>query len=112
MSFVKSPRLADWRIIYLILGGQAILVGVSVLIWLPDSPLHASFLTRDERVAALERVRDEQTGMENRTWKRDQIVEAVSDVRTWLIFLVILLSESESLAKFVGVYTPVNSHDT
>ena len=41
--------------------------------------MHAHMLTKEERIAALERVRNDQGGTENRRWKKDQIVEAVTD---------------------------------
>lgn len=50
-------------------------------------------LSKEERIAALERVRDDQGGTENRKIKKDQIVEAVLDVRTWLIVLTTMLSK-------------------
>lgn len=75
------------------LGGLAIIVGIAVLIWMPDSPVHATMLTREERIAALERVRDDQVGTENKTIKKAQIVEALTDVRTWLVVLSTLVSE-------------------
>ncbi|TFK43608.1 MFS general substrate transporter [Crucibulum laeve] len=92
ISFYDGKLLAPYKIIYILLGGLAILVGICVLIWLPDSPVHASFLTHEERIAALERVRDDQGGTENKKWKKSQIIEAVSDVRTWLIVLTTLLT--------------------
>lgn len=79
------------------LGGLAIVVGISVLIWLPDSPVHAHFLTQEERVAALERVRDDQGGTKSKSLKKGQIKEALSDIRTWLIILTALLSKPISL---------------
>lgn len=63
-----------------------------MLLWLPDSPVHARLLTREERIAALERVRDDQGGTANHRWKKDQIVETVTDVRTWLILLTTIIS--------------------
>ncbi|KAF9006454.1 MFS general substrate transporter [Cyathus striatus] len=92
ISFYDGRLLAPYKIIYILLGGLAILVGVCVLIWLPDSPVHARFLTQEERIAALERVRDDQGGTENKKLKKAQIIEAVSDVRTWLIVLTTLLT--------------------
>lgn len=74
------------------LGALAILVGVCVLIWLPDSPVHAPMLTKEERIAALERVRDDQGGTENRKFKKDHLIEALLDVRTWLVVLTTMLS--------------------
>lgn len=77
---------------YLLLGGLAILVGAAVLLWMPDSPVYAARLTPEERVAVLERVRDDQGGTENKTLKRAQVVEAVCDLRTWLIVLSTLMT--------------------
>ena len=91
ISFSTST-FAPYKIIYLLLGGLALVVGVCVLIWMPDSPVHARMLTREERIAAIERVRDDQSGTENRRLKKEQVWEAVTDVRTWLIVLTTFLS--------------------
>ncbi|TFK73171.1 MFS general substrate transporter [Pluteus cervinus] len=87
ISFDKDRALAPYKIIYILLGGLAILVGICVLIWLPDSPVHARFLTQEERIAALERVRDDQGGTKNKTFKKYQMIEAFTDIRTWFIVL-------------------------
>lgn len=49
-------------------------------------------LTKEERIAALERVRDDQGGTENRKFKKDHLIEALLDVRTWLVVLTTMLS--------------------
>ncbi|KDQ29252.1 hypothetical protein PLEOSDRAFT_156985 [Pleurotus ostreatus PC15] len=49
-------------------------------------------LTAEERIAALERVRDDQGGTENKKIKRDQVVETLLDIRTWLIVLTVMLT--------------------
>jgi ACS family allantoate permease-like MFS transporter len=72
------------------------MVGISVLIWLPDSPVHARMLTRQEKIAALERVRDGQGGTENHHLKKEQVWEAVTDIRSWLIVLIVLTSTHSS----------------
>ncbi|TFK73159.1 MFS general substrate transporter [Pluteus cervinus] len=92
ISFDNGRVLAPFKIIYILLGGLAILVGVCVLIWLPDSPVHAKFLTQEERIAALERLRDDQGGTENKTFKKYQMFEAFTDIRTWFIVLSTLLT--------------------
>jgi hypothetical protein len=61
---------------------------------MPDSPVHANFLEKEERIAALERVRDDQGGTENKTLKKEQVIEALTDIRTWLIVLTTLMSSS------------------
>ncbi|KAJ8698224.1 hypothetical protein PTI98_004958 [Pleurotus ostreatus] len=49
-------------------------------------------LTAEERIAALERVCDDQGGTENKKIKRDQVVETLLDIRTWLIVLTVMLT--------------------
>ncbi|THU90897.1 MFS general substrate transporter [Dendrothele bispora CBS 962.96] len=92
VSFSDGRVLAPYKIIYLLLGGLAIVVGIAVLIWMPDSPVLANFLTEEERIAALERVRDDQGGTENKKLKMDQVKEALTDVRTWLIVLTTIMT--------------------
>ncbi|KAI9001174.1 MFS general substrate transporter [Trametes punicea] len=92
VSFYDGHAIATYRIIYLLLGGIAILVGICVVVWLPDSPVHAHVLTKEERIAALERVRDDQGGTENKHIKKDQIIEALLDIRTWLIVVTTLMT--------------------
>lgn len=92
ISFYDGHLLAPYKIIYILLGGLAIIVGICVLIWLPDSPVHAKMLKPEEKIAALERVRDDQGGTENKKLKRQQVFEALLDVRTWLVILTTLLT--------------------
>ncbi|EIW82380.1 MFS general substrate transporter [Coniophora puteana RWD-64-598 SS2] len=92
VSFYDGKVIPPYKIVYLVLGGISIIVGCVVLIWLPDSPVHARMLTREERVASLERVRNDQGGTENKRFKKEQIIEAVKDIRTWLIVLTTLVS--------------------
>ena len=72
-------------------------MGVAVLLFMPDSPANAMMLTKEERIAAIERIRDEQSGTENKRLKKEQVIEAFLDVRTWLIVLATLLSTYFSL---------------
>ena len=67
---------------------------------MPDSPAHARFLTKEERIAAIERIRDQQSGTENKRLKKEQVVEALLDIRTWLIVLATLLSMSSALRSY------------
>lgn len=77
-------EFAQWRILYITLGLLGIAVGVTVLVFLPDSPSTAKFLTPRERLIALERVRDNQSGTVGKHFKREQAIEALTDAKTWL----------------------------
>lgn len=74
---------------YLVCGLLTIVLGVAIIFLLPDNPM-TSRLSTAEKVAAIERVRANQTGIENRKWKWYQFREATLDVKTWLIIVIIL----------------------
>jgi len=93
ISFYDGVAMASYKIVYYLLGGLAILVGIIVLVWLPDSPVNARILTEEERIASLERVRDDQGGTENKKFKKEQVIETLLDVRTWLVVLATMLSK-------------------
>lgn len=109
ISFYDGHAIAPYKIVYLLLGGLAILVGIVVIVWLPDSPVHAWVLSKEERIAALERVRDDQGGTENKHWKIDQIKEALLDIRTWLIALTVMLSVLTFSQRFRNNFSPSRS---
>ncbi|EJT97462.1 MFS general substrate transporter [Dacryopinax primogenitus] len=79
-----------WKLLYLVLGALAITCGIIVVAWLPDSPITARFLSEEERIAALERVRLDQGGTHNKHIKKYQIIETFRDIRTWIMFLIIM----------------------
>jgi hypothetical protein len=55
---------------------------------LPDSPVNAPLLTPRQRRIAVERLRSNQTGVENKHLKGYQVVEALKDPKTWFFFLL------------------------
>ena len=52
---------------------------------MPNSPADAWFLTPEERIAAVERLRAGQTGVKNTEFKAEQVKEALLDVKIWLV---------------------------
>ncbi|KAH7039556.1 putative allantoate permease [Microdochium trichocladiopsis] len=80
------PREYGWRSFFWITGGVSILYGVVVGIFLPDNPVKAKFITERERFVAIERMRADQTGIENKTFSRTQLWEVFKDPKTWLMF--------------------------
>lgn len=77
----------QWRWWFIVLGAISIVWSVIVGVFLPDNVVRAGFIGEREKAIAVERVRADQTGMENKTWKREQVVEALLDPKTWLMFL-------------------------
>ncbi|GME27995.1 Major facilitator superfamily [Neofusicoccum parvum] len=87
-----ETSFATWRIFFLAIGVLTMAVGVLVCVFLPDSPVKAKRFSDAEKVAALMRVKENQSGTQNNHVKKDQIIEAFSDLRVWLIFLSVMLS--------------------
>jgi ACS family allantoate permease-like MFS transporter len=86
--------LDSWRLIFLIWGAITTGWGVVLVFLLPGSPLDAKFLTEHERALAVNRVKANNTGIENRRFKMKQFVEAMLDLKTWLLFLFAVTSNS------------------
>ncbi|QRW18904.1 major facilitator superfamily transporter [Rhizoctonia solani] len=94
----SSPngKPARWQLLMIIYTGLTLIVGVWFLLLFPDSPVKARFLTKDEKVKAVRRIQSNQSGIETKSWKHEQAVEAVKDVKTWLFFLFAAISNLQN----------------
>lgn len=54
--------------------------------YLPDSPVKAKFVTERQKAIVIERLRMDSTGVENKKFKKEQVIEAFLDPKTWLMF--------------------------
>ncbi|PYH47371.1 MFS allantoate transporter [Aspergillus saccharolyticus JOP 1030-1] len=83
--------LSSWKYEFLIIGALCTAWGFLILVLLPDSPVTARGFSPRERRLAVERLRDNQTGVENKTLKPAQVLEALLDWKAW-VFLLLGLS--------------------
>jgi hypothetical protein len=58
-------------------------------ILMPDSPVEAKFLSDDDKLIAIERLRMNQMGVMSREWRWDHCREALLDLKTWCWFALI-----------------------
>lgn len=86
--------ISSWRLIFLIWGSITFSWGIVLLFLLPGSSVHAKFLTEHERALAVDRVKSNNTGIENKEFKVKQLYEALLDVKTWLLFLFAVASNA------------------
>ncbi|KAJ4342703.1 hypothetical protein N0V87_000912 [Didymella glomerata] len=79
--------------------------GIVILLLLPDNPTQAKFLGEEERKGVILRIRDNETGIENKKFKLAQFVEAVMDLKTWLLFIFAVASNAPNggLTTFQGI---------
>lgn len=82
-------KFKSWQILFLMWGLITIAAGILVILFLPDNPMK-SRLSNDEKLFIIEGVRGNQTGIENKKLKVNQVKEVLLDVKTWLLSLVVI----------------------
>ena len=75
----------QWRAMFWITGAMTVVWACVIGIFLPDNPVKARFVSHREKAIVIERLRADQTGVENKVFNRDQFVEALCDPKTWLL---------------------------
>ena len=73
---------------FLIFGLITIAVGICIFIFLPDNPM-TSRLTHAEKVLAIERLRENRNGIENKHFKWRQSIEVFKDPQTYQVAIVV-----------------------
>lgn len=93
-QFVDNTSLSAWKIMYLVIGLVSVAVGAASLIFLPDTPMSACFLTTDEKINLLQHIRVNQTGVRNNKFRWSQVLATFKDPQTWLFILILALVSS------------------
>ncbi|KAH7889599.1 MFS general substrate transporter [Phlebopus sp. FC_14] len=85
---IHTSQFMPWQWLMMITG--MVTLATSILFWFffPDSPTTARFLTAEERVAIIQRIQTNQTGIENKHFKPEQFYETVRDPKTWLMAFI------------------------
>ncbi|KAH0263135.1 putative MFS allantoate transporter, partial [Aureobasidium melanogenum] len=90
---LHGSAIEPWKIIFLVTGCLTICVGFIFLWVIPDSQLNARFLSKEDRLLAVERVRCNQQGIGNKHFKMYQLKEALLDPLTWAFFFYALVAD-------------------
>ncbi|KAL4967745.1 putative MFS allantoate transporter [Aspergillus stella-maris] len=80
--------LPSWKYEFIVIGALCSAWGIVMFIFLPDSPVTAPGLSPRERRIAIERLKDNQTGIENKHLKPKQVLEAFKDYKLYIFFLL------------------------
>ena len=107
LGHIKSS-IPSWKWMFLVTGAITIFWWIAIYFLLPNSQIDAWFLKKEEKRIAVEMIRSNNTGIYNKTFKREQFVEAMLDVKTWLFCLLgFLINIPNSVAT---VYTFISFH--
>ncbi|KAK7928941.1 MFS general substrate transporter [Apiospora marii] len=91
-----SKKPAPWQLLLIIYVGLTLLISVCFLVFFPDSPAKARFLSDKEKYTAVRRIESNQSGTETKVWKPEQAKEAIRDPKTWLFFLFAAISNLQN----------------
>lgn len=72
---------------------------------MPDSPTDAKFLSDDDKLIAIERLRDNQMGVLSREWRWPHVYEALKDLKTWFWVMMIFCASVSS--NGIGTFGPL-----
>ncbi|EJT98419.1 MFS general substrate transporter [Dacryopinax primogenitus] len=76
------------EIVFVLTGLVTALFGVLLLMFMPDSPITARFLTHREKEMAIERIRVNNQGVGNRYFKSYQFREALTDIKASFVSII------------------------
>ncbi|KAI9692731.1 MAG: hypothetical protein M1820_009403 [Bogoriella megaspora] len=100
-----TTGLPRWMYVFLIFGSCSIAWGVVALIFLPDLPATAKFLTERERVVAVERVAANRQGVKNHHFKKYQLRQTLYDPKTWILFVMAIGAQipNSAITSFTSI---------
>ncbi|KAH9234580.1 hypothetical protein K456DRAFT_1835442 [Colletotrichum gloeosporioides 23] len=75
-----------WELIFFMLGGVTCVWSLVIWFLLPDSPSNAFFLNHRERLVAVKRVSENETGIKNKAFDKKQALLGSVDPKTLLLF--------------------------
>ncbi|KAJ5980414.1 hypothetical protein N7481_007712 [Penicillium waksmanii] len=89
--FTDGP-IKNWQLMFLVLGLATCVWSFFIGALLPDSPISAKCFSEEDKLLMIERVRHNETGIENKEYKKDQIIEALKDPFVWCCFMLIAVA--------------------
>lgn len=82
---------SGWRIMFITLGCLTVVFGIAVILFIPDTPVKAKWLSNVEKAALFKHVSVNQTGIASRKFKPRELLEAVLDPQIWLLLVAVIL---------------------
>lgn len=89
---ITTGPLKSWQWLFLSYGIISVFWGFFVLWYLPDSPMRAKCFSEEDKKLMVERVRSNQTGLQNRKFRKDQAIEALKDPQVYCYGLIQLFT--------------------
>lgn len=85
--YQRTYAIASWRLLYIITGIITIVLGFISMVHIPDIPVKAWFLNETEKRYVVARSKANQQGFGNTKLKKDQLIEAATDLKSYIFFI-------------------------
>ncbi|KAM5363524.1 hypothetical protein ACJZ2D_011967 [Fusarium nematophilum] len=82
--------IPPWQAVFFIFGGLTLAWSICILLLMPDTPMQAWFFNEEDRAKAVVRVKDNMTGIKSDEVKWSQCIEALMDIKTWLLAAIMI----------------------
>lgn len=79
-----AGSISSWKWLHIVCAALTFAIFVPLLIFLPNSPLDAKWLSIEEKVHTIEIIRETHAGVSNSTFKWSQVRESFTDFKSWL----------------------------
>lgn len=83
---------------FIVLGLVTIMVGMGAFYIIPDTPVEATFLSDNEKLALLHHVSVNRTGIQNTNYKPSQLIELLLDPQIYLLTTLTILVSRDRLS--------------
>ncbi|KAJ5640223.1 uncharacterized protein N7484_008085 [Penicillium longicatenatum] len=97
--------LKSWQALFLSYGVLSVFWGLFVIWYMPDSPMRAKCFSEEDKHLMIERLRSNQTGIQNREFRSYQVWEALRDPQTWCYCSIQIFTTlpTSGLGAFAGI---------
>jgi ACS family allantoate permease-like MFS transporter len=85
--------IEPWKIVFLVTGLLTTCIGVLFLYIMPDNQMNCRWLSKEDRILAIERIRMNNQGVGNKHFKSYQLKEALLDPLSWAFFFYALIAD-------------------
>ena len=84
----RGRAITGYQAIFITYGTFSVFWGLFVVWYLPDSPMRAKCFSEEDKRLMVERVRTNQTGLQNKKFRKEQAIEALKDPQIWCYCLI------------------------
>ncbi|TGO34926.1 hypothetical protein BHYA_0176g00070 [Botrytis hyacinthi] len=104
-TLLKSGPLKSWQAIFVAYACLSFLWGLFILFWMPDSPMRAKCFSEADKKLMVERVRSNQTGMQNRKFRIEHVKDAFTDPQMYCYCLIAICTTlpTSGLGAFANI---------